>query len=79
MSPTHTNTVEIDGIRLAWKSDEGDVPDVGRFDVAAGERACIEVQSGSESTLLILLGVVVSSREGTVRILGARISETHRG
>ncbi len=68
-------TVEVDGIRFAWKAGERDVLDVARFEVAAGERVFIEGPSGSgKSTLLGLLGGVASPREGTIRILGTELS-----
>ena len=68
-------TVEVDGIRFAWKDGERDVLDVARFEVAAGERVFIEGPSGSgKSTLLGLLGGVASPREGTIRILGTELS-----
>ena len=71
----HSGIVEVDGARFAWKDGEGDVLDVARFDVAAGERVFIEGPSGSgKSTLLNLLGGVLSPREGTVRILGTELS-----
>ena len=69
-------TVEIDRIRFAWKPGQSDVLDIAHFEVAAGERVFIEGPSGSgKSTLFSLLGGVSSPREGTVRILGAGISE----
>ena len=68
--------VEIDRIRFAWAPGQRDVLDIARFEIAAGERAFIEGPSGSgKSTLFSLLGGVSSPREGTVRILGADISE----
>ena len=68
--------VEIDRVRFAWVSGQRDVLDIARFEVAAGERVFIEGPSGSgKSTLFSLLGGVSSPREGTVRVLGARISE----
>ena len=68
--------VEIDRVRFAWVSGQRDVVDIARFEVAAGERVFIEGPSGSgKSTLFSLLGGVSSPREGTVRVLGARISE----
>ena len=71
-----SGTVEVDGIRFAWKDGEGDVLDIARLDVAAGERVFVEGPSGcGKSTLLSLLGGVVTPREGSVRILGARVSE----
>ena len=69
-------TVEIDRLRFAWKPGQNDVLDIARFEVAAGERVFIEGPSGSgKSTLFSLLGGVSTPREGTVRILGAGISE----
>ena len=71
-----TMTVEIDHIRFAWRPGQSDVLDIARFEVAAGERVFIEGPSGSgKSTLFSLLGGVSHPREGTVRILGAGISE----
>ena len=68
--------VEIDRIRFAWVSGQRDVLEIARFEVAAGERVFIEGPSGSgKSTLFSLLGGVSSPREGTVRVLGAGISE----
>ena len=68
--------VEIDRIRFAWRPGQSDVLDIARFEVAAGERVFIEGPSGSgKSTLFSLLGGVSSPREGTVRILGAEISQ----
>ena len=68
--------VEIDRIRFAWMSGQPDVLDIPRFEVAAGERVFIEGPSGSgKSTLFSLLGGVSRPREGTVRILGAGVSE----
>ena len=70
-----SNTIEIDGIRFAWKAGGRDVLDIARFEVEAGERVFIEGPSGSgKSTLLSLLGGVVSPREGSVRILGSGLS-----
>ena len=72
----HARTVEVDGVRFAWKDGEGDVLDIARFEVDAGERVFIEGPSGSgKSTLLSLLGGVVSPRAGTVRVLDAAVSE----
>ena len=69
-------TVEIDHIRFAWRPGQSDVIDIARFEVAAGERVFIEGPSGSgKSTLFSLLGGVSSPQEGTVRILGAGMSE----
>ena len=69
-------TVEIDHIRFAWRPSQSDVIDIARFEVAAGERVFIEGPSGSgKSTLFSLLGGVSSPQEGTVRILGAGMSE----
>ena len=68
--------VEIDRIRFAWVSGQRDVLEIARFEVAAGERVFIEGPSGSgKSTLFSLLGGVSSPQEGTVRVLGAGISE----
>ena len=80
VSPTdvsaHPCPVEIDGVRFAWRQGEGDVLDIARFEVEAGERVFIEGPSGSgKSTLLSLLGAVVGPREGSVRVLGAAIPE----
>ena len=50
--------------------------DIARLEVAEGERVFIEGPSGSgKSTLFSLLGGVLIPREGTVRILGADVSE----
>ncbi len=71
-----TTTVEIDRIRFAWNAGQRDVLDIARFEVAAGERVFIEGPSGSgKSTLFSLLGGVSIPRQGTVRVLGAGISE----
>ena len=68
-------TVEIDRVRFAWRPDRGDVLDIERFEVAAGERVFVEGPSGSgKSTLLALLGGVASPREGAIRILGTDIA-----
>ena len=68
-------TVEIDRARFAWRPGLGDVLDIERFEVAAGERIFVEGPSGSgKSTLLSLIGAVASPREGAVRILGTDIS-----
>lgn len=68
-------TVEVDGIRFAWKPGQRDVVDIECFQVSAGERVFIEGPSGSgKSTLFSLLGGVVSPREGTVRILQTNLS-----
>ena len=68
-------TVEVDGIRFAWKPGQRDVVDIECFRVSAGERVFIEGPSGSgKSTLFSLLGGVVSPREGTVRILQTNLS-----
>ena len=70
------DTVEIEGIRFAWKDGEDDVLDIARFKVAAGERLFVEGPSGSgKSTLLGLLGGVIGPPSGTVRILGTGIFE----
>ena len=75
-------TVEIDRARFAWRPGLGDVLDIERFEVAAGERVFVEGPSGSgKSTLLGLIGGVASPREGAVRILGtdvARMPSRHR-
>ena len=69
-------TVEVDEIRFAWKAGEGDILDISRLELAAGERVFVEGPSGcGKSTLLSLLGGVVIPREGSVRILGATLSE----
>ena len=69
-------TIEVDGVRFAWKDGERDVLDIARFEVAAGERVFVEGPSGcGKSTLLGLLGGVVRPREGSVRILGTGMSE----
>ena len=69
-------TVEVERIRFAWKPGQRDVLDIERFEVAAGERVFIEGPSGSgKSTLFSLLGGVSCPREGTVRVLGAGVSE----
>lgn len=68
-------TVEVDGIRFAWKPGQRDVVDIECLQVSAGERVFIEGPSGSgKSTLFSLLGGVVSPREGTVRILQTNLS-----
>ena len=68
-------TVEVDGIRFAWKPGQRDVVDIECFQVSAGERVFIEGPSGSgKSTLFSLLGGVVSPRKGTVRILQTNLS-----
>lgn len=68
-------TVEVDGIRFAWKPGQRDVVDIECFQVSAGERVFIEGPSGSgKSTLFSLLGGVVNPREGTVRILQTNLS-----
>ena len=69
-------TIEIDRVRFAWRPGWGDVLDIERLEVAAGERVFIEGPSGSgKSTLLALLGGVASPREGAIRILGADIAK----
>ena len=71
-----TRTVEIDGLRFAWKSGQPEILDIADFVVEAGERVFIEGPSGSgKSTLFSLLGGVLSPRHGTLRILGVGISE----
>ena len=76
MSAEQTTTVEVDRVRFAWSPGHGDVLDIARFEVAAGERVFIEGPSGSgKSTLFSLLGGVLRPREGTIRILRAGISD----
>ena len=75
-SAGRSGPVDVTGVRFAWKAGEADVLDVARLEVGTGERVFIEGPSGSgKSTLLSLLGGVVSPREGSVRVLGAGISE----
>ena len=75
MSRAKAATVEVDGIRFAWKPGQRDVVDIACFRVAAGERVFIEGPSGSgKSTLFSLLGGVVSPRQGTVRVLQTGLS-----
>ena len=69
-------TVEIDRLRFAWRPGHSDVLDIAHFEVAAGERVFLEGPSGSgKSTLFSVLGAVSHPQEGTVRILGAAVSE----
>ena len=76
VSAEQTTTVEVNRIRFAWTSGQRDVLDIARFEVAAGERVFIQGPSGSgKSTLFSLLGGVLCPREGTVRVLGAGVSE----
>ena len=76
VSEERTTTVEVDGVRFAWRPGHRDVLDIARFEVAEGERVFIEGPSGSgKSTLFSLLGGVLIPREGTVRVLGAGVSE----
>ena len=76
VSAEQTTTVEVDRIRFAWTPGQRDVLDIARFEVVAGERVFIQGPSGSgKSTLFSLLGGVLCPREGTVRVLGAGVSE----
>ena len=76
MIAANSTTIEIDRIRFAWRPGLPDVLDIARFEVASGERVFIEGPSGSgKSTLFSLLGGVLSPRAGTVRILGAGVSQ----
>ena len=69
-------SVELRDLRFAWRTRERDVLDIPYFGVLGGERVFIEGPSGSgKSTLLSLLGGVLSAREGSVRMLGAELSE----
>ena len=71
-----TRTVEIDGLRFAWKSGQPEILDIADFVVEAGERVFIEGPSGSgKSTLFSLLGGVLSPRHGSLRILGVGVSD----
>jgi len=68
--------VELRDVRFAWRSRERDVLDIPYFEVFGGERVLIEGPSGTgKSTLLSLLGGVLSPREGSVCIMGAELTE----
>ena len=72
--------VEMDRVRFAWKPGEGDLLDIPRLEVAAGERVFVQGPSGSgKSTLFSLLGGVLRPRSGTVRVLGSAISDMAAG
>jgi putative ABC transport system ATP-binding protein len=61
--------------RFAWQRGEADLIDVGLLEVPRGERLLVSGPSGiGKSTLLSLLGGVVTPREGRVEVLGTEIS-----
>ena len=73
---TRALSVELRNVRFGWRARERDVLDIPHFGARGGEGVFIEGPSGSgKSTLLSLLGGVLSAREGSVRILGAELSE----
>jgi len=63
--------VRLEAVRFAWKRGEPDLLDIGRLEIARGERLFVVGPSGSgKSTLLNLLGGVVVPRAGRVEVLG---------
>jgi putative ABC transport system ATP-binding protein len=66
--------VELSGVRFSWSGVPPFVIDIGRLQVARGERIFLRGPSGSgKSTLLSLLAGVITPMEGTVRVLGQNI------
>lgn len=70
------NAVAIDGLRFRWSDTAPHVLNVPRLEVKTGERVFIGGPSGSgKSTLLSLLAGIVTPQEGTVSLLGQRLSD----
>jgi putative ABC transport system ATP-binding protein len=69
------NAVVIDGLRFRWSDTAPHVLTVPRLEVKPGERVFIGGPSGSgKSTLLSLLAGIVMPQEGSVSLLGHRLT-----
>ncbi len=69
------STVELRDVVFGWGRGKP-LLEIGRLDVAPGERVFISGPSGSgKSTLLGLIGGVLTPTSGTVRVLGESLGE----
>lgn len=68
--------VVLEDVRFRWPRAEQDCLAVARFQLAAGERVFLRGPSGSgKSSLLSLIGGVVSPQAGSVRLAGQALAE----
>ena len=67
--------VDVRNLRFAWQRSAGNVLDIDRFSVDAGERVFLQGPSGSgKTTLLSILGAVAVPSHGEVWINGTKVS-----
>ena len=74
--------VHIDRLRFRWRPDDAPCLDIAGFEVLLGERVFLHGPSGGgKSTLLALIGGVLTPEEGTIKVLDcdlARMSGARR-
>jgi putative ABC transport system ATP-binding protein len=80
MSGTSANppmpVINLDHVKFRWRRDDDDILNIAGLQVTAGEQVFIKGASGScKTTLLSLLGGVITPRSGTVSILNTAINE----
>jgi putative ABC transport system ATP-binding protein len=67
--------IDISNLQYAWRNSAAFVLDIDKLRVERGERVFIAGPSGSgKSTLLSLLAGVVTPRQGSITVLGRRLS-----
>ena len=67
--------IDVRDLRFAWQRSAGNVLDIDRFVVDAGERVFLQGPSGSgKTTLLSILGAVARPNQGEVWINGTKVS-----
>ncbi len=72
--------IELNNLQFSWPREKKTILDIDALHIHQGERVFIEGSSGSgKSTLLNLIAGVVTSQQGTVRVLGHILNEQSNG
>lgn len=72
--------VELNNLQFSWPGEKRTILDIDALHIHQGERIFIEGSSGSgKSTLLNLIAGVVTSQQGSIRVLGHILNEQSNG
>jgi len=72
--------VELNNLQFSWPREKRTILDIDALHIHQGERIFIEGSSGSgKSTLLNLIAGVVTSQQGSIRVLGHILNEQSNG
>lgn len=70
------NILEINNLKFSWPGSSTPILDIESFQIKKGERVFLQGPSGSgKSSLLNLIGGVLSPQEGNIEVLGTDLSK----